>query len=239
MESRKENSMESKKEYVVAYMDLLGTSSRIQSQSSEEALKSIKYIYEQSVKIFTGALAGEDIKVKIFSDKIILAKETTADASPIAPGVSQMICFAATFQMIAMLLDWPIRGGITVGELYIDDIIVWGRGLLRAYELENKMAISPRIVIDPQIIPPTMVRDNPDIIKHVKFDGGFLIVDYLSLIGDKRTAEDIRRVIMNLSRQANTNDFIKGKADWLRTDYHAWCEAHNFRDIMIQPEDVV
>lgn len=231
--------MENRGEYVIVYMDLLGTTSKIKSQNSEEALKSIKNIYEQSVQLFTKNLAEEKIQVKVFSDNIILAKETTANVPPIAPGVLEMISFAAAFQMIAMLHGWSIRGGITVGELYIDDIFVWGKGLLKAYELEDKIAINPRIIIDPQIIPSIAVRVKPDIIPNVKFDGGFLVVDYLSLTHDKNTLERIRKVILNLLRQANTNDLIKGKADWLRTNFNEYCETHDFKDITIDPKDEI
>lgn len=41
-----------------------------------------------------------------------------------------------------------VRGGITVGEFYADDKIVFGQGLIRAVNLEDKIAKNPRIVID-------------------------------------------------------------------------------------------
>lgn len=41
-----------------------------------------------------------------------------------------------------------IRGGLTVGELYHDENIVYGPAMIRAYEMENKMAIYPRIIVD-------------------------------------------------------------------------------------------
>ena len=42
-----------------------------------------------------------------------------------------------------------IRGGITLGYCFSDDFMVWGKALVRAYEIESTIAIYPRIVIDP------------------------------------------------------------------------------------------
>ena len=41
-----------------------------------------------------------------------------------------------------------VRGGITVGEFYANERIVFGQGLIRAVDLEDKIAKYPRIVID-------------------------------------------------------------------------------------------
>ena len=40
------------------------------------------------------------------------------------------------------------RGGITVGDIVHDDECVFGPGLVRAYELESKVAQYPRFVLD-------------------------------------------------------------------------------------------
>ena len=42
-----------------------------------------------------------------------------------------------------------IRGGITIGEFYADERIIFGEGLIKAYELESYYAKNPRIIIDP------------------------------------------------------------------------------------------
>lgn len=39
-----------------------------------------------------------------------------------------------------------------MGDFYIDDTVVWGAALLRAYELESKIADYPRIVIDAPLL---------------------------------------------------------------------------------------
>ncbi|KTD05821.1 hypothetical protein Lgra_2598 [Legionella gratiana] len=45
-----------------------------------------------------------------------------------------------------------VRGGLSAGKLYHKDQIVFGPALLRAYEIEHKEAIFPRVIIDSLLI---------------------------------------------------------------------------------------
>jgi hypothetical protein len=45
-----------------------------------------------------------------------------------------------------------IRGAVTIGDLYHDREVVFGPGLVRAYDLESNTAIYPRIVLDPNVV---------------------------------------------------------------------------------------
>jgi hypothetical protein len=40
-----------------------------------------------------------------------------------------------------------LRGGVAIGDLYMDRDIVWGSGLLRAYELESQIGGPPRLLL--------------------------------------------------------------------------------------------
>jgi hypothetical protein len=50
------------------------------------------------------------------------------------------------FQMLMTKEGFFVRGAIAVGELYMDDIEVFGAGLMDAYEAERSLARDPRIV---------------------------------------------------------------------------------------------
>jgi hypothetical protein len=58
------------------------------------------------------------------------------------------ICFA---QARLIQHGTLIRGGLTIGKLYFDDKYVFGPGLVRAYELESRLAIYPRIIVEREI----------------------------------------------------------------------------------------
>lgn len=45
-----------------------------------------------------------------------------------------------------------LRGGLTVENIYLASGVVYGPGLVRAYELESQFAVYPRIVVDPAVM---------------------------------------------------------------------------------------
>jgi hypothetical protein len=45
-----------------------------------------------------------------------------------------------------------VRGGIAKGPTFHADDMLYGEGLIKAYDLESKTAVYPRVVIDPQLL---------------------------------------------------------------------------------------
>lgn len=143
------------KTYAIAYLDLLGTTSKISKDENNLYLYKIHSIYDMAVKSSGkdgfSKLGFNRIETKIFSDNIVVA-------IPLDPGhevtdVSCLLKFVAIIQNHATISsNWLVRGGVTIGELYIDNVLVWGKGLVRAYELENHIAVFPRIVIDRNVL---------------------------------------------------------------------------------------
>lgn len=142
--------------HVVAYLDILGASSRI-NQSAESQNASLNLLHNLYTAVMDlsaqmGIDGYKDLKFKIFSDNIIIAKELRdeqieQDVLVLLNCVSHFMCHS-----VGDCVGWLARGGVTIGELYIDDTIVWGTGLIRAYELEDKAAIYPRVVLDHSIV---------------------------------------------------------------------------------------
>lgn len=56
-------------------------------------------------------------------------------------------------------MGWLLRGGISIGQLFIDDVMVWGDALLTSYYLEDKVANYPRIIIDKSVVD-EIIQDN-------------------------------------------------------------------------------
>jgi len=72
-------------------------------------------------------------------------------------------------------VGWLLRGGITIGEFFVNDTIVWGSALLRAYELEDTIANYPRIVIDTSVLSVLHHHENPSDYILTDFDGIFYL----------------------------------------------------------------
>jgi hypothetical protein len=89
--------------------------------------------------------ASPGIRFSTFSDNIVVTCEPQRDAT------LHLITTLAAFQLAALAEGFLIRGGLTVGPIYHDNVSVFGPGLNRAYELESQIAQVPRIVVDDQI----------------------------------------------------------------------------------------
>lgn len=161
------------KPHVIAFLDILG-SSEIIRENSINMLNEINELYSFAIELCKKDARIRDfskLKIKIFSDNILVACEIEEPRK----GVKNHTCFAeiyaivgfvGVFQGLALGKKLLLRGGITIGELYFDDIFVWGNGLLRAYELESDIAIYPRIIVDDMVMYE---------LKNTKFVGGDIL----------------------------------------------------------------
>ena len=142
--------------YLVAYLDFLGASEKMKKDNGE-LLNKISKLYNHIVSVFSNRLASKrDIKMKMFSDNIIIALkvEMSCDFHEYySKYLALILHFSAVFQEKCLKsLDLLLRGGITQGDLYIDENLVWGPALVDAYQLENTVALYPRIVIDSSLM---------------------------------------------------------------------------------------
>jgi hypothetical protein len=91
--------------------------------------------------------------ISTFSDNVVFSKRFDPD------NLWWTLQGAATIQFGLAMVGFFIRGGVTVGPLYHDHHVVFGPALNKAYELESKKAVFPRIIIDPTVtdlLPPNL-----------------------------------------------------------------------------------
>lgn len=68
----------------------------------------------------------KDIKFKIFSNNIIIARKVSEEREQSVKDIRSLLMCVGHFQELAASdsVSWMLRGGITIGKLFIDDIIV-------------------------------------------------------------------------------------------------------------------
>lgn len=142
-------------QYMIAYLDLLGSKDRIENDIDDLQLNAIYSLYNATlneINLAKKILNINDIELKIFSDNIVIAKEISNDENNIANALKEILLFTDIMQITAFAgSGWLIRGAVTTGNLYIDNVLIWGKALLRAYELEQIIKY-PRVVIDDAVI---------------------------------------------------------------------------------------
>lgn len=138
-------------EYVVAFIDILGATNAIMKQT-DASLDVIHKIYENAIKTFS-KFQMADFKrpqVKIFSDNIVVAVPYDKDHRK-NDALYAVAVMSSALQANFLAHGWLTRGGISAGDFFVDDVMVWGTALVRAYKLESTVAYFPRVVIEPTL----------------------------------------------------------------------------------------
>lgn len=107
------------------------------------------------------------------------------------------------FQSDALDKSLVFRGGLTVGRLYIDDIIIWGDALARAYKLEKEISCYPWVVCDFEDKKTKAIYSDKYLFNAKRDFDGMLFVYYLNVISSKDDSRDdfIRQAVQLCDKQ--------------------------------------
>lgn len=178
------------KKRLIAYIDILSGKKLIQEDNFDNNLNKVAEIYQCAKNIINTATEGNlacSIDFKIFSDNILLTLTPEInDEKIIDTSIYNFICVLAFIQMKALERNILLRGGLTIGEICINETFAWGKGLLTAIDLEEKYAVLPRIIIDNQAkqqINDIIIRDSDKKFPILQDCDGWLFVDYIGCWG--------------------------------------------------------
>lgn len=235
-----DSGIKKQQQYIIAYIDILGGSDLIKKEQGDETFNKIYQIFDHiKSEACWYNLCEPKRCVKFFSDNFIIAQQF--DGSELI--LKDFLKLIALIQFQFLVSGLCIRGGIDIGQFYIDETFVWGQVLLSAYELEFKEARFPRILLS-QIVASKikMMSDlsnfrlwNKKIIS-IDFDGKEF-VDYFDFEHDDggrfpSLLQQIKdNIIDNLSNA--TNESTREKVKWLIEKYNEECFRTRRMDFMI------
>ncbi len=161
----------------VVFVDLLGFRERVRRAGSNagpireiwDMLQESKRVVETSTQSnMKGAVALQ------FSDTVVWCVPVGAHDS-----LRVLLNWVSSFEMTAFTRGLALRGGIARGDILIDGPVLFGPALIRAYDLE-KLAIWPRVIVDPQI----QEGDFSEVVRNncIVCQDGFPALDYLGTI---------------------------------------------------------
>lgn len=235
-------------EYLVAYLDFLGGETLIKNDKNYIALNDIRNIYnfvlENDFNI-KNKRALKEIKFKIFSDNVVIASKLKMNTSlQIQYTIINFFYIVALFQLIAFNKGYLLRGGITVGDFYIDRTMIWGQALVEAYHLECEKAKFPRIILDDKVFE---IVDSLLFKKEVKNkicminDAGIKSLDYLRMFYDNDMKQELpkwrKNQITQIKKYKNKTDTnslkILEKLDWQIDYFNTFCKKCNLNKYLI------
>ena len=130
--------------YCVAYLDVLG-SKKIMKNDSNKFLNDLNSIYFDARSDIVAT--GETIEAKIFSDNILLSIKTGDDLENAKDKVTKILNLAGNIYNDALWHGYLLRGAITIGDFCKNDLWVYGKALVEAVDMEESIAIYPRIIV--------------------------------------------------------------------------------------------
>ena len=148
--------------HFVAYLDLLAGKHLIKSEEDESLnrMHSLLQVAKDSGAHSANAIFPK-CKMKIFSDNIIIACRLTGDPAKDYSRILSAFMLVSAIQIVGLeMYHYLFRGAATVGNLFIDNVMVWGSALVRATDMEETESVYPRVLVDDALL--EMLADDRD-----------------------------------------------------------------------------
>jgi hypothetical protein len=213
---------------IISYLDILGFRDLIESRSAGE-ISQILRILAESVEP-SSMFKNDKIQFTKFSDTVIRSM-------PESKHYPRNFLFELRSILHSQIALIPrgitVRGAVTIGEIVQSWKVVYGRGVVRAYELESMKDSPPRIVIDTDALSsvrPAIERENltGELDRLIRTEGSITYLDYLRACEDELNVPEQeysiflrhhRDLIRSGLEKHATHPRVLKKYEWLR-DYH-------------------
>jgi len=232
-------------------LDLLGFSDEIidaaANKTANEHFKKFYSIFKKAtegLRLDRKMLEELDLKqkswfCKIFSDNIVLGypfKKAHQEAM-----FGFMIFEIIYFQLEMVLNGFFVRGGWSIGDLFIDDYIVYGNSLIEAHKLEVESSY-PRIILSKDLVELIKIhfnyypskKESPHYSVLLKDEKGNYFVNYMiGFINDddyvpmvyKSELEKHKDIIITKIYKYHDNQRVKDKYLWLAEYHNYFCKT--------------
>lgn len=131
------------KEKIILFLDISEFKNLVEKSDPNEIKEILELIYK-----FLEKPNLPNYKISHFSDSIILSFELPKDEN-IAGFLSILKSLIIALLQTKNIL---VRGGMCKGNIYHTDKMVFGPGVNKAYKMGSQINISPRIVVDKDIV---------------------------------------------------------------------------------------
>ena len=200
-------------EKIVVFLDMLGFKNLVNDESKCEktgALLKMPYLLGKNDNPKLLKIKG--LSMTSISDSLVFS------VRPKEKGAMNKIVELTTVFTQTLLSHYSIlvRGGIAIGKLYHDNEIVYGPGLVKAYELENKIAVYPRIIMMASDFEQSILscgKTSQTILQRmfVRDDDGFLTLDCFYYANQSI----LELCHSNLRRLTTSNLRVQQKINWM------------------------
>jgi hypothetical protein len=138
---------------LLSFFDLLGFREMVRSRPPKD-IASLVGLFQTTGSISEESAEAFESKSFQFSDSIVRIMPLDSKANTEYPvGVlfhEVLAILHACFEMANHGV--AVRGALTLGDVYASGSKMFGPAMVRAYELETRVAVYPRVIVDPVVI---------------------------------------------------------------------------------------
>ncbi|HVF11966.1 MAG TPA: hypothetical protein VNA87_02660 [Actinomycetota bacterium] len=133
------------RESFVGYVDALGTADELKTFDQVKLREQLDVLAE--TRWFLGDKGGNDLPEGLlsFTDNIVVGTPRSPDMDD--GGLALQVQTVSAYQHRMTLRRRFVRGGLTLGDFYMDSRLATGPALLEAVTLEHEVATFPRIIL--------------------------------------------------------------------------------------------
>ena len=194
--------------HIIAYLDILGATDLICKDNDFSFLNHLNMFMEDAIEESGGGIFPhkEKIFIKIFSDNILLAIELKENDERRDDKIATLFNTVANIYNEILRYGYLMRGAIVEGEFFHNDKIVYGKALVEAVHLEEKVANVPRILVKTNVSEPynryyLMQDEDNEFFLNIfhlcdAFDDVAFKIRLLEMLGKQKKDEKIKTKIM-------------------------------------------
>jgi len=140
--------------HIIAYFDILGYKDILKRNliPESELIQHIDQITNTVLNAKNPMFGGQRGKVHCFSDNFAISVKVRIDKEIILILEALVLIMQKLQGKLLAEFGLFIRGSIVQGNLYVNRNFIFGEGLIKAYEIENELAIYPRIVVEYNLV---------------------------------------------------------------------------------------
>ena len=243
---------------VVTFLDVLGFRELVHRSSAEEiraTLRSLRSFSNPGSDDYDDEM--EETRYIAFSDSIVRVRfyDTPYRVGALWHEILDLL--HAQGELAGR--DVLVRGGVSVGEVFIDGDMVFGPGFVRAYDLESQFANFPRIVIGPEAFRALrtdrrLIAEDHDLAEELghlrsllkRGEDGLWFIDYLfafraEMDDPERLPEFVERhrdLIVRNANAASPASRVLQKYLWLARYLNNVVSRARLPDLMIRQADI-
>ena len=210
--------------YCIAYLDILGATQKICNDDNFDFLNHLNMFMEDAISESGNGVfkRQEEMRIKIFSDNILIALKLNPKDPERDYKIAVLFTTVANIYNEILRYGYLMRGAIVEGEFFQNDIIVYGKALVEAVQLEEKVADVPRILVRTKV----SESNSYYYLMQDKDNELFLNIFHLCDAFDDVT---FKYNLLEMLRKHKSDEKIKTKIMWMINYFNSWFTKYEYR----------